>query len=300
MTRGTASRSRAVEIDASRSRAPEIHETAVVDGSAVVEDGARIGPYCVLGPGVRVGRDSVLHAHVVAQANTRIGEGNEVFPFAVLGADPQDLKYRGETAWLEIGDRNVIREHATLHRGTVGGGGVTRVGSGCLLMVGAHVAHDCVLEDGVILANGVMLGGHCVVETGATVAGAAAVHHFTTIGRLAFVAGLARVVKDVPPFLVVEGSPAEPRKVNTVALTRRGWGKDEVDRVKRAFRTLYRSRGGRRGEGEEETVQQRLARLREEEAGNEAVMRLCDFVDRMGSGVHGRWLETQRSKDGAG
>ncbi len=296
MTRGVASKSRAVEVEALSSRAPEIDSTAVVDGSAVVENGARVGPYCVLGPGVRVGRGTVLHAHVVVQANTTLGEGNEVFPFAVLGADPQDLKFRGEDTRLVIGDRNVIREHATLHRGTASGGGETRVGSGCLIMVGAHVAHDCVLEDGVILANGVLLGGHCVVETGATVAGAAAVHHFTTIGRLSFVAGLARVVKDVPPFLVVEGSPAEPRKVNTVAMTRRGWDEVEVERVKRSFRALFRKRSERRGEGEEDTVSRRLERLRREEGGSEAVTRLCDFVERMGVGVHGRWLETQRTR----
>lgn len=299
MSRGTASRSRAVEIEPTAARGAKVHPTAVVDPGATVEDGATVGPYCVLGSGVRVGAGTTLHAHVVAQANTIIGRDNEVFPFAVLGADPQDLKFRGEEAWLQIGDNNVIREHATLHRGTTGGGGYTRVGSGCLIMVGAHVAHDCVLEDGVILANGVMLGGHCVVGTGATVAGAAAVHHFTTIGRLAFVAGLARVVKDVPPFLVVEGSPAEPRKVNTVALTRRGWGEDEVERVKRAFRSLFRAKGDRKG-GEEETVRQRVARLREEEAGSEAVVALCDFIERMGDGVHGRWLETQRSKGEAG
>ncbi len=299
MTRGVTTHSRAVEVEARVSHGPaRIDPTAVVDPSAVVGDGAAIGPYCVLGAGVRVGRGTVLHPHVVVQANTVIGEGNEIFPFAVLGADPQDLKFRGEEAWLEIGDRNVIREHATLHRGTTGGGGVTRIGSGCLLMVGAHVAHDCVLEDGVILANGVMLGGHCVVGSGATVAGAAAVHHFTTIGRLSFVAGLARVVKDVPPFLVVEGSPAEPRKVNTVALTRRGWSDEEVDRVKRAFRSLFRAKGDRKPQGEEETVRQRVARLRAEEAGSEAVVTLCDFVERMGDGVHGRWLETQRMRGG--
>ncbi|MGD9692141.1 MAG: acyl-ACP--UDP-N-acetylglucosamine O-acyltransferase [Phycisphaerales bacterium] len=296
MSRTTASKPRALEVDAQSAHTPAIVDpTAVIHPSAIVEDGARIGPYCVLGPNVRVGKGTVLHSHVVVQTNTTLGEHNEVFPFAVLGPDPQDLKFRGEDAWLEIGDRNVIREHATLHRGTSGGGGYTRVGSGCLLMVGAHVAHDCVLEDNVILANGVMLGGHCIVGSGATVAGAAAVHHFTTIGPLAFVAGLARVVKDVPPYLVVEGSPAEPRKVNTVALTRRGWSDEEVECVKRAFRCLFRAKGDRKG-GEDETVRQRLARLREEEAGSKAVITLCDFVERMGDGVHGRWLETQRIK----
>ena len=271
-----------------------VHATAVVDATAEIDASASIGPYCVIGPRVRVGAGTILHEHVCLRADTTLGANNEVFPYAVLGAAPQDLKHRGERTTLQIGDGNTIREHVTIHRGTAPGGGVTTVGNRCLIMVGAHVAHDCALEDEVILANGVLLAGHCHVEFGATLAGASAAHHFTTIGALSFVGGMARIVKDVPPFLVVEGSPAEPRKVNTTALQRRGWAESEVEAVKRAHRQLFR---GREDTGEREPMRVAIERLRSEETA-EAVLRLCDFLERMQAGVHGRWLESRRAAGG--
>lgn len=268
-----------------------IHPSSVVDPSAEIDPSAVVGPFCVIGPGVRIGAGTILHEHVCIRAFTTIGENNEVFPFAVLGGAPQDLKHRGEETCLAIGDGNTIREHVTIHRGTAPGGGVTTIGNRCLIMVGAHIAHDCVLEDEVILANGVLLAGHCVVEFGATVAGAAAAHHFTTIGRLSFVGGMARIVKDVPPFLVVEGSPAEPRKVNTTALQRRGWAEAEVEALKRAHRALFR---GREETGDRGPMQRTIDRLRSEDGQPAAVLGLCEFLERMMSGVHGRWRETLR------
>lgn len=268
-----------------------VHHTAVVDPSAHIDPSAHVGPYCVIGPDVRIGPGTILHEHVCVRAMTEMGANNEVFPFAVLGAAPQDLKHRGEETRLCIGDGNTIREHATIHRGTAPGGGATTIGNRCLIMVGAHIAHDCALEDEVILANGVMLAGHCHVEFGATLAGAVAVHHFTTVGTLSFVGGMARIVKDVPPYLVVEGSPAEPRKVNTTALQRRGWAEREVDAVKSAYKALFR---GREEPGEREPMRLVVARLREEPGQPEPVLRLCDFLERTASGVHGRWRESLR------
>ena len=267
-----------------------IHPTAVVDATAMIDPSARVGPFCVVGADVRIGPGTTLQSHVVVHPGTRMGADNSVFPFSVLGADPQDLKYRGEDTLLVIGDGNVIREHATLHRGTGLGGGETRVGSRCLIMVGAHVAHDCVVEDEVILANNVMLGGHCHIEFGATIAGGAGVHHFATVGRMSFVGGLARIAKDVPPFLVVEGSPAEPRKVNTTALARRGYSPTSIESLRSAYKALFRS---------DDPMEAMIGRLRAEPEQEEAVLALCEFLERMARGVHGRWRETLRSPQGA-
>lgn len=262
-----------------------IHPSAVIDPSASVHETACIGPYAVVGPNVTIGPRTILHNHACVEGPTTIGEDNIVYPFAVIGAEPQDLKYHGERSELIIGDRNRFREHVTIHRGTEVGGGKTIVGSDCLIMVGAHIAHDCVLEDQVVIANSVMLGGHCHVEFGATIAGGAGVHHFTTIGQLAFVGGLARITKDVPPFLVVEGSPAEPRKVNTTALVRRGWTPEEVESLRRAYKQLYRG---------DDPASMVMQRLRAEPDVTSAVTRLCDYLERMHLGVHGRFLEARR------
>lgn len=270
---------------------PAIHPSAEIHPSAIIGEGARIGPGCVIGPRVRIGPGCVLHHHVSVMADTVMGADNVIFPFAVVGADPQDLKYQGERTQLIIGDANVIREHATIHRGTGAGGGRTTVGSDCLFMVGVHVAHDCIIEDEVIMANGAMLGGHCHVEFGATIAGAAAVHHFTTIGRLAFVGGMARIAKDVPPYLVVEGNPAEPRKINTTAMQRRKWAEADIEAMKTAYKRLFRLENG--------PMQQTMAQIRAEEGAPEPVLKLCDFLERMTMGVHGRWRETLRTTEAA-
>ncbi|RMH30374.1 MAG: acyl-ACP--UDP-N-acetylglucosamine O-acyltransferase [Planctomycetota bacterium] len=266
---------------------PGAHPSAVIDPGAVVHPSAAIGPYAVVGPGVVIGPRTVLHNHACVIGPTTIGEDNVIYPFAVVGAEPQDLKYHGETTELVIGDRNRIREHVTIHRGTEAGGSKTVIGSDCLIMVGAHIAHDCVVEDQAVIANGVMLGGHCLIEFGATIAGGAGIHHFTTVGQLAFVGGLARITKDVPPYLVVEGSPAEPRKVNTTALIRRGWADAEIDALRAAYKALYRG---------DEPMAVAIARLRADTANaTAAVTRLCDCLERTQLGVHGRYRETFRS-----
>jgi len=265
-----------------------VHPSAVVDPHATVHPSASIGPYAVVGPEVVIGPRTVLHNHVCVVGPTTIGEDNVLYPFAVLGAEPQDLKFHGEDTQLIIGDRNRIREHVTIHRGTEIGGGKTVIGSDCLIMVGAHIAHDCVVEDRVVIANSVMLGGHCLLETGATIAGGAGIHHFTTVGELSFVGGLARIAKDVPPFLVVEGSPAEPRKVNTTALLRHGWTPEEVEAVRAAFKQLFRG---------DDPMAITMGKLRAKEDASPQVMRLCDFLERTQLGVHGRYRETLRAPE---
>ncbi|MHC4217324.1 MAG: acyl-ACP--UDP-N-acetylglucosamine O-acyltransferase [Planctomycetota bacterium] len=268
---------------------PTIHPTAIVDASAEIADTATIGPYCVIGPDVRVGRGTVLHNHVIIQSLTNIGQDNRVYPYAVLGADPQDRKFRGERAFCNIGDRNRIREHVTIHRGTENGGGTTRIGSDNLIMVVAHIAHDCQIGDHVTIANQVMLAGHVRVEDGANVGGGAGVHHFATVGTCSFVGGLARITRDVPPFMIVEGNPAEVRAVNSIAMSRRGYESDDIEAVKEAYRRLFRDNDA--------TMSEKLAGLRHDYPGIAAVARLCDALAASADGVHGRALEVNRADD---
>ncbi|MHC4220640.1 MAG: acyl-ACP--UDP-N-acetylglucosamine O-acyltransferase, partial [Planctomycetota bacterium] len=202
---------------------PTIHPTAIVDATADIADTATIGPYCVIGPEVTVGPGTVLHNHVIIQSLTSIGADNRIYPYTVLGADPQDRKFRGERAYCIIGDRNRIREHVTVHRGTDNGGTVTSIGDDNLIMVAAHIAHDCRIADHVTIANQVMLAGHVRVEDGANIGGGAGVHHFVTVGTCCFVGGLARITRDVRPFMIVEGNPADVRAVNSIAMNRRNY-----------------------------------------------------------------------------
>lgn len=266
-----------------------IHPTAIVHPKAELDAGVRVGPYCVIGEGVRIASGTVLHNHVTVQGPAEIGRDNEVFPYAVLGADPQDLKYQGHDTALVIGHRNKIREHATIHRGTELGGERTIIGDDCLLMVGVHIAHDCIIEDRVVVANGTMLGGHCRVETGAGIGGGVGVHHFTTIGTLSFVGGYSRITHDVPPYLVVEGSPAEPRKVNSIALVRAQWDGADIERLRAAYRLIFRQ--------PELPAAEAIDALRRETGQIAPVLRLCDFLERVQMGVHGRQAERGRNSD---
>jgi UDP-N-acetylglucosamine acyltransferase len=221
-----------------------IHSTAIIDPSARIAPTAEIGPWCIVGPEVSIGDGTVLQSHVVVESHTRIGRQNRVFPFAYLGGTPQDKKFTGEKVWCEIGDRNLIREHVTVHRGTENGGGWTRIGSDNLIMGTVHVAHDCIVGNGCILANNVMLAGHSVVQDNANVGGGAGIHHFVVIGTCAFVGAMARVSMDVPPFMIVEGNPAEVRGHNHIAMARRGFTETDIEAMKEAYKRLFRDRGG--------------------------------------------------------
>jgi UDP-N-acetylglucosamine acyltransferase len=262
--------------------ATRVHATAVVDRRAELGDGVEVGAYCVVHAGAVLGAGCVLHNHVTVYGGVTMGRENVVFPHAVIGAEPQDLKYQGGATTVVIGERNKFREQATVHRGTEVGGGVTRIGSDGLFMVGSHIAHDCVIEDRVVIANGTMLGGHCLVESGAGIGGAVGVHHFVTVGTLSFVGGMSRVTRDVPPYVVVEGAPAEVRKVNTTALERAKWGADEIEAMKLAYRALFEEAGA---------TSERIAGLRAAGAG-EKVLRLCAALEHTGRGVYGRWRQS--------
>jgi len=265
-----------------------IHPLACVDPSAEIGEGTTVGPFAVVGPGVRLGRDNEIRAHAcVSGPGTTMGDRNVVFEGAVIGSSPQDKKYKGEPTRAVIGDDNEFREHVTVHRGTVTGTGLTKIGSGNMLLVGAHVAHDCEVGDGVILANNVLLAGHVVVEDRAIVNGAAAMHHFGTIGTLAYVGGLTRLVRDVPPFMVVEGHPARTVKVNAVGLARSGVPDDRVQVLQRAFRYVFRRRHA--------TWQQAFDALDADGVSSPEIERLREFFAAMSRGKHGRSREALRS-----
>lgn len=220
-----------------------IHPSAQIADGARIGAGVRIGPFCVIGPEAVIEDGAELVSHVVVDGATRIGAGAKVLPFASIGTPPQDTKYKGEPTRCELGARSLVREGVTIHRASVGGGGVTRVGAGCMLMAQAHVAHDCILGDGVILANNVMLGGHVHVGDGAFLGGGAAVHQTVRIGRLAMVSGLAGVTNDIPPFGYVFGLPARLVGFNKVGLLRRGASRDQLRTLRFANALLFKDPG---------------------------------------------------------
>ncbi|HVP74361.1 MAG TPA: acyl-ACP--UDP-N-acetylglucosamine O-acyltransferase [Phycisphaerales bacterium] len=266
---------------------PTVHPTSIIDPSAWLDEGVTIGPYCVIGPNVRIGSGTLLHNHVTIQRDSEIGRDNVLYPYAVVGGDPQDKKYRNEQTLLRMGDRNQVREMATIHRGTGNGGGVTSIGSDNLFMATAHVAHDCRIGDGVIIANAVMLAGHVHIEDYANIGGGAGLHHFVTVGTCAFVGGMARVPQDVPPYMLVEGSPAKPRKLNEVALTRRGLTAETIEALKDAYKRLYRDNGA--------AISDKIVDLRRQYAAISEICRLCDSLEASARGVHGRALESFRA-----
>jgi len=231
-----------------------VHPTAIVSPGAAVDPSCEIGPYAVIGPRVTMGPRNVVGSHAVVDGDTAVGADNRIFPHAAVGTEPQDLKYRGEVTKLVIGDRNVIREFATVHTGTAQGGGVTRVGSGCLLMATSHVAHDVQLGDRCILANCAVLAGHVVTEEGVIFGGLSAVQQFTRIGRLAYVGGLSGVNMDVAPYLMVSGTRAEVVGINLVGLQRAGYTEEQVARIKEAYRIVFRAKLG---------LQEAVAQVRE-------------------------------------
>jgi UDP-N-acetylglucosamine acyltransferase len=218
----------------------EVHGTAIVHEGAQLGEDVRVGPYSIIGPDVKIGAGTVVGSNVLIDGYTTMGEGNTVFHGAAIGTPPQDLKYRGARTFTRIGDNNVIREFATVNAAT-NEGDSTIVGSSCLLMAYSHVAHDCVLGDNVILANAVNLAGHVTVDDYAIIGGIVPVHQFVRIGAHSFIGGGSRVAKDVLPFVKVAGSPLKVSGLNTVGLKRRGFDDSQLDRIKAAYRLIYRS-----------------------------------------------------------
>ena len=239
-----------------------IHPTAVIAPGARLDSTLEVGPYAVIGPRVTIGPGTTVGPHAVIEGRTRIGAGNRIFQFASVGAQPQDLKYAGEDTELQLGDQNLVREFTTLHIGTSGGGGVTRIGNRNLFMAYAHVAHDCQVGSDCVLANAATLGGHVEIGDHVILGGLAAVHQFTRIGQHAFVAGGSMVVMDVSPFCTAQGDRAELVGVNSIGLARRGFTEEQIGRLKDAYRILFRSKL---------PVEEALERLRTEFGGHREV-----------------------------
>jgi UDP-N-acetylglucosamine acyltransferase len=217
-----------------------IHPTAVIHPLANLHPTVQIGPYAIIGENVKIGADSSIGAHVVIEGPTEIGVGNRIFAGAIIGSEPQDLKYNGGESWVKIGNYNQIREYVTINRAT-GEDEVTQLGNHNLLMAYAHVAHNCIIENEVIIANSVALAGHIHIESKARISGVLGVHQFVHIGSLAMVGGMSRIERDVPPFAIVEGNPARVRSLNLIGLQRSGLSEEDQSQLKKAFRLIYRS-----------------------------------------------------------
>ncbi len=263
-----------------------IHPTAIVEPGARLGEGVRIGPFCVVSERAVIGPGTTLANNVTILGSVELGADNAVHSFAVIGGEPQDVSYRGTDTRVVVGDRNVIREHVTISRGTEKESGETVIGSGNYLMAASHVAHDCVIGDHVILANGVLLGGHVRVHSHASLSGSVAVHHWATIGGWAFVAGVSRVLHDVPPFMLAEGMPARPRCINTVGLRRGGFSREAIDAVAEAHRLLYRAKVG---------LEPAREILRSQGMLLPDVEQLLEFLGRQQGGRHGRGREQRRA-----
>jgi UDP-N-acetylglucosamine acyltransferase len=264
----------------------KIHPTAVIAPGAELGLDVTIGPHSVIGPRVRIGEGTTVGPQVVIDGVTTIGRENRFLGQANIGGAPQDLSYEDEPTQLTLGERNTVREFVTINRGTIKGGGITRIGSGCLFMACSHVAHDCEIGDGVQLGNNVLLAGHVAVGQNAIVNGAAAAHQFVTIGRNAYVGGLTRVIQDVPPFMILEGHPARVRKVNVIGLERAGLPAREIQELRLAFRRLFRS----------DDIRSRVLAQVEKEFSSALVGELVRALRNTELGLKGRYRETLRDE----
>ena len=252
-----------------------IHSTAIISDGAVLGCNVEIGPYCVIGCNVRIGDDTKLMSHVVVDGWTTIGRGCTVFPFASLGTQTQDLKFAGGKTFVEIGDKTTLREYVTVNSST-NEGEKTVVGAGCHIMAYCHVAHACVVGKGVIMSNGATLAGHVIVEDHAIIGGLSAAHQFTRIGRMCMIGGMTRIVQDCPPFMIIEGNPAEVRGSNSVGLKRRNVSDEAQKSLKESYRILYR---------EGLSTRQAIDRIKAEVNACQEVQHLIEFIEASQRGI---------------
>jgi len=218
-----------------------IHPTAIIDANARLADNVEVGPYTVIGADVEVGRGTVIGPHVVIKGPTKIGEDNKILQFSSIGEDPQDKKYKDEPTLLEIGDRNLIRESCTINRGTVQGGGITKIGSDNWIMAYVHIAHDCIIGNHTIFANGTTFAGHVIVEDYVILGGFSLIHQFVVLGKYCFTAINTIVLKDIPPYVMTSGHPAQPHGLNSEGLKRHGFKPEVIQEIKKAYKVLYKS-----------------------------------------------------------
>jgi len=263
-----------------------VADTACIDPRAELDDDVEIGPYCIIGPDVKIGRGSRLIAHVCIHGLSTLGERNIIHPFAVIGGEPQDVSFRGSPTRVVVGDLNVIREGVTIHRGSEKEQGVTRIGSNNLLMVNVHVAHDCVLDDKVIIANNTILGGHGHVESYVTISGGVGIHPFVTIGSYSYVGALSRIYHDAPPFMMIDGNPSKVRCINVIGLRRHGINAEAIAALHEAHRLIYRARM---------TASHAAEILESHGHLCTEVRSLMEFIENQHLGKHGRARERWRT-----
>ena len=253
-----------------------IHPTAVISDSATIGENVTIGPFCVVDDHVTIGDGCILKSHVVVRGPTRIGKNNKFYQFSSIGEDCQDKKYAGERTELVIGDDNEFREGVTVHRGTIQDNSITIIGSRCLLMVNAHVAHDCVLGNDIILANNVAIAGHVHIDDFVIVGGAVGIHQFCKVGAHAFLGAGGIILRDTPPFVMVSGTKNIPQGINSEGLRRRGFDKDEIMAIKRAYKVIYR---------EGNTVAEAVEILSSQEADSSGVALMTAFLKNAERGI---------------
>jgi UDP-N-acetylglucosamine acyltransferase len=253
----------------------QIHPTAIVDPGAQIGAGSQIGPYCVIGPNVALGEDCWLQHHVTLCGPMRAGARNKFYAYCSIGQQTQDLKYKGEPTYLEIGDQNTFREFVTVNRSTTSEG-KTRIGNRGNFLAYSHIGHDCTVGDEVVFSNNGTLAGHVEVGDNAVMGGLTAVHQFCRIGRFAITGGCSKIVQDVPPFMIADGNPAEIRGVNSVGLERKGYSAEKIKSIKEAFRLLFRSKCN---------TQQGIEAIRNELPPSEEINQIVEFIEKTERGI---------------
>jgi len=247
-----------------------IHKNSIIHQDAKISSSADIGPYVVIGPNVSIGNNVVIHSHVNISGNTLIGDGCKIFPFASIGNDPQDLKYKGEKTKLIIGQNNTIREYVTINPGTEGGGGVTTIGNNCFFMISSHVAHDCIIGNNVIIANNVPIGGHAIIDNDVIIGGNAAVHQFTRIGKMAMVGGMTGVTTDVIPYGLSLGNRNYLEGINLIGLRRKNIPNKEILELSNAYKEIFKTNN----------LNENLNKLNGEFKNNVLVNDIIEFINK--------------------
>ena len=253
-----------------------IHPTAIIESGAALGEGVEVGAYAFVGPGVVLGARTKLHHHASVEGNTVVGAQCEVFPYACIGGKTQDLKFKGGNPGLRIGDRNVFREYVTVHAAT-NDGDFTRVGSDNVFLGGTHIAHDCVLGSHIVASNGAMLAGHVIVEDRVVIGGYGGIHQFCRLGAFSMLSATAKLVHDLPPFFIADGTPAEVRAINRIGLERNGFTPQQLDRVKQVYRILYRE-----GLNRSQALEKLAAHA---DAGSDEFQRVLAFAQKSERGI---------------
>lgn len=254
----------------------KIHPTAIVEEGAVIAENVVIGPFCIVEKTVEIGANTVLNSHIVVKGKTKIGENNHIFQFATIGEINQDLKYAGEVTETVIGNNNRIREHVTIHRGTVQGGGITKIGDNNLFMVNAHIAHDCQIKNNCILANNATLAGHVQLDDFVIVGGMSAIHQFVIVGAHVMLGGGSMVSQDVPPYVMAQGNHARPFGINIEGLKRRGFDKSTLHVIRSVYKLIYRS---------DKTLEEIMPEIEQIASTESSISFFIDFFKRSTRGI---------------